>query len=83
MCAGEREGEVACLALLDFSFGQDLQLVLKIGNGFLVFLAKHVSRLLRLQMDIFEQLAQFSQLGVAFLVDLQLRGETRGDVSGD
>ena len=38
-----------------------------------MFLAKHMCCLLRFKMDIFQQFSQFSQFGVTFLVDFQLK----------
>ena len=64
--------------LLCFRLCQDFQLILEIGDCFLVFLAKHMGCLLRFQMDVFEQLAQFSKFGITLLVDLQLRTEKNG-----
>jgi len=58
--------------LLGFGLGQNLKLILKIDDSFLVLLAEHVGGFLRFHVDIFEQFPQFGQLGVAFLVHFQL-----------
>ena len=38
-----------------------------------MFLAEHVRGLFRFQVDVFQQLAEFGQFSIAFLVDFQLK----------
>ena len=59
--------------LLGFGLGQNLKLILKIDDSFLVLLAEHVGGFLRFHMHIFEQFSQLGQFAVSLLVNLQLQ----------
>jgi hypothetical protein len=50
----------------------EVELVLEIGDGLLVFLPQHVRSLLGFHVDFLEQLAELLQFRVALLVRVQL-----------
>lgn len=56
-----------------FAVGEFIDLVLEVNHNLLVLLLEEVSGFFWLQVDIFQKLAEFGQLGITFSVDLELK----------
>lgn len=56
-----------------FAFGKLVDLFLEVNNDLLMLPLEHVCCLLWLEMNIFQEFAEFSQFSVTFPVDLELK----------